>query len=49
MNVLNKKEIQLLDEEWIELIRIAKTIGIRKEEIRTYFQETINKNKKAEN
>lgn len=40
MMMLNEEEIQNLDGEWIELIQMAKTIGLSREEVRTYFQET---------
>lgn len=40
----NKIDIERLDHEWIELIQIAKTLGLSSEEVHLFFM----KNRKAD-
>lgn len=43
MDGFHKEELELLDEEWVELIGEALRIGLTPEEIRAFLQGTTNK------
>ena len=43
MDGFYKEELELLDEEWVELIAEALRIGLTPEEIRAFLQGTTNK------